>query len=123
MGSDCSLVVKNARNSCGLEADLVKLALFGTFGHSGLLKMDCLWDIARKCNPRLGDAHRTCQEVRLAAGSGPPLVAHNLLDPVINFVQVDYPNYPANGETTVVDFCFQQNLKRAQRKLGSSEGN
>ena len=102
MDSKCSLVVKNARAACGLKADLVKLALFGTFGKSGFFRTDCLWEIARKCNPRVRDAQRACLEAGLASG-------------VVNFIQVDYPNYPASGDTTVVDFCFEQNLKRAGR--------
>ncbi len=33
-------------------SQLVKLSVFGSPGAGGRLGTECLWDIARKCNPR-----------------------------------------------------------------------
>ena len=66
---------------------------------SGTIGSTCLWDIARKCNPRIGEAIATCGAV---SGGKPP-----------NFIQVDYPNYPGEGsEQTVTEVAFAVNLAR-----------
>ena len=66
---------------------------------SGAIGSTCLWDIARKCNPRVGAAIATCGTVN---DGKPP-----------NFIQVDYPNYPGEGGgETVTEVAFAINLAR-----------
>ena len=67
---------------------------------SGAIGSTCLWDIARKCNPRIGEAIATCGAVN---GGKPP-----------NFIQVDYPNYPGEGGggQTVTQVALAINLAR-----------
>ena len=78
VGSNCQFCVENARVACSEYrwGDFVKLAVFGSPGKGERLGTECLWDIARKCNPRVRDAVQACRE----GGGGS--------DRVVNFIQV-----------------------------------
>ncbi len=68
MKSDCEFSVSNARSACAAHASsaqLIKLAVFGSPGKGNRLGTECLWDIARKCNPRVTDAVKACREERV----------------------------------------------------------
>lgn len=102
VGSSCDFAVIDAKEGCQLaggQADLIKISVFGSPGRGGRLGTECLWDIARKCNRRIVEATEAC----LDAG-------HR-----VNFVQADYPNYPANGLTTLVKYCHHLTLKLNKR--------
>ena len=78
------------------EAEFVKLAIFGT--HAWLLNspFNCLSTLARECNQQVQKSIDTCRK------SGKRNV---------NFLQVDYPNYPGPGLKTVVEIAHEENLK------------
>jgi len=57
--------------------------------------------ISRHCNPRIQQAIEVCEN---------QLESQNR---VVNFVQTDYPNYPA-GKRTVIDITEDMNLQRAK---------
>ncbi len=102
VGDDCQFTVDNARAGCrdqAAAAQFVKVAVFGSPGKGDRLGTECLWDLARKCNPRIRDAVDACLESTS----------------VVNFVQADYPNYPASRYLTLVDYCKALNLDRARR--------
>ena len=86
----------DARTACQLPSDLTKVAVFGTFFNLRNFASQCLWDVARKCNRRIGDAISACKQYKSN----------------INFVVVDYPNYPATGEGGVVEIVYRMNLAK-----------
>ena len=99
--AECNKPVRYAREACQLtsESDLTTVNVFGSyFNLVGVRNYvtDCLWDIARKCNRRIEDAIRACLETKSN----------------VNFVVVDYPNYPATGGGGVVEIVNRMNLAK-----------
>lgn len=90
---NCHTVIENNREACSAESELTKVAVFGTFLSSGL---DCIWEIARKCNPRTMEAIQACLEFKTN----------------VNFVQLDFPNYPAHSSVQVIDYINGLNLAK-----------
>lgn len=94
--STCSKLEETVKEACGLSADLVKVAAFGTYFNFGTFGTTCLWDIARRCNRKIQDAVSSCTRHQSN----------------VNFLQVDYPNYPANGQGGVVEFVYELNQRK-----------
>ena len=96
MDSSCSNLEESVEEACQLSGDLVKVAAFGTYFNLGTFGTTCLWDIARRCNRRIEDVVNACKKYQ-----------NN-----INFLQVDYPNYPANGKGGAVELVHKLNLAK-----------
>lgn len=92
--------MRDAREACQLTSDLTKVTVFGTFNPVNF-GVQCLWDIARTCNRRIEAAISACQESKSN----------------VNFVVVDYPNYPATGGGGVVEIVHRMNLAKINNVL------
>ena len=88
---------ENIGKICGVhpEAEFVKIALFGTHAKLKNSPTKCLSKLARTCNQQTKNAIDTCR---------------NSGRSTINFLQMDYPNYPGPGLKTVVDIAHEENL-------------
>jgi len=110
VGGKCHIIVDNARKICRKSAHLVKVSAFGApfkvnefsqavnfalFSLQGQrLGTECLSEIARKCNRKAVEALNSCSKL-------------------VNFLLVDYPNYPADRQS-LVRKVFNLNLKRVK---------
>ena len=94
---------------CGLpkDVDFIKLSVFGVY-LNGIFFFECVRNFGHRCNARIADAYRECEEALLGR-------SEDSLQPkfIVNFVQSDFPEKPGKGELNIVDFCFNANLKRA----------
>ena len=101
VGRKCSNVVKALDTLCkkyANETDLVKLSVFGTF----LWNWTPLEVLARTCNPRIENAFNRCQN------------GLNVASKYVNFILIDFPNYPGPGGKTILQLTDYVNTRRAQ---------
>jgi len=61
--------------------------------------------MARECNSRAAEAVDVCQN------------GLNEDNKVVNFVMMDYPNYPGPGGKTIVEIADRVNTQRAKKLL------
>jgi len=101
IGQRCSKVVKAAGTLCekyANETDFVKLSVIGTF----LWNWTPLEVMARTCNPRIEAAFNKCQSGLNAASK------------YVNFMLIDFPNYPGPGGKTILHLTDFVNTQRAK---------
>ena len=97
IGKNCSNVVKSIGETCSVhsEAEFVKLPVFVTHAGSKKSIFKCLSKLARQCNPQVKNAIDICKDNGRS---------------IINFLQADYPNYPASGLKTIVEIAHEENI-------------
>merc|ERR1712179_247593 len=106
VGKTCSFALKRANLTCSLtQADFTKVSLFSSFGKAGV---DCLWHMAKVCNPLVESTIQTCRTA-FANNTGANLELR--FSP--NFILLDYPNYQGEEKASLPDLCKRENLYRS----------
>ena len=100
IGTDCENIVNGIGETCQVhpEVEFVKLAIFGTHGGLKNSPTNCLSKLARECNQQIQSSIDICHET-----------GHRS----INFLQIDYPNYPGAGLKTAVEIAYDENLEKS----------
>ena len=98
IGDQCQNVVEHVRESCLKHPNthLARLAIYGS--HKSNAITNCLSTLARPCNSQVQHALDVCKLSRNK----------------VNFLQLDYPNYPGPGGKTVVEIAYEENMRMAQ---------
>ena len=101
IGTDCQNIVRGIGKACQAhpEAEFVKLAIIGTYAGFKNSPTKCLSTLARRCNQQVQNSINIC---------------HKNGRKTINFLQIDYPNYPGAGLKTVVQIAHDENLKKSR---------
>ena len=101
IGTDCQNIVRGIGKACQAhpEAEFVKLAIIGTYAGFKNFPSRCLSTLARKCNQQVQNSINIC---------------HKNGRKTINFLQIDYPNYPGAGLKTVVQIAHDENLNKSR---------
>ena len=98
--SDCSYLLERSRLTCHSEmirpTDFLKLSLFSKFGKGGTLGLQCVSNMAKKCNQWVEGSIASCSS--------------NPFRP--SMVLVDFPTYVGQAQS-LIELADAENYKRA----------
>ena len=107
--TNCGYVLETSRTACQSEqlqgTDFLKLSLFSKFGKGGVLGLQCLHTMAKKCNQWTKGSLASCDYKKFRP----------------NMLVVDYPNYQGQAEYGLVELVDQENFRRAASLKEGSE--
>ena len=96
IGEDCSNLISHVKKSCKIKSDLINLVIAVDIKkYSRNETNDCIRNIARKCNSLIPNITQACKE------NG---------QPIINFIQTVFPNYPGPNGKSLVEIAYEQNI-------------
>jgi len=108
VGDTCDFVFNLTAATCErVEGDLIKISVFSSYFKKGI---DCLWHMAKICNPVAQQTLKICSSAfndKLEEG------VTDRFSP--NYILLDYPNYQGTQTKSFIELCREENLERVAK--------